>query len=311
MHPQFQDYNAMRHPAWRYERALDLLSARPEPLRPMKHDGKWVAEIWHFLQRYDTARTELQKSRLFTANPGLYYAYQLYSSPDERTRLTIEARILAGMDDESIAELYGTLPSTIAWYEMVFFNVRDRLNSRDWVQRIVLIPAILRGIEGRDEDAAWKLFGYFGGPAVLDALMFGFKPKEVSDEVWNQLGAFFAGHTQLQIEARLAAASHTVEINRYNFADLMSAHARLKDLEMRGRQEGLPASEYRKNVEAVLATLEVLVGEQPSHELQVYRYDKTVAELRAAEQHQLASGKSVAGLEGLADETFPEPNRCE
>jgi hypothetical protein len=59
---------------------------------------------------------------------------------DRKTDLPaiVKARLLAGQDDQTIARSVGTLPESIACYEQLFFNVRDRLDVEDWIVQVVL-----------------------------------------------------------------------------------------------------------------------------------------------------------------------------
>lgn len=238
MNSQYQRYNPSRLPAWRYERALELVEGGRRSRRPRRYDDAQVVLMWKFLTRFKAAKRRRLREELFNHLPALYYAYEIYAGPDELLRSNIEARLLAGMDDVRIARLSQTLPVSVYWYEQMFFHVRDRLAARDWVRRIILQPAVQQALvdPGAQHEAVSKLFGYYGGPTVLEAVLSGFLPPEVGETGWAELNRYFTRHFELQLRGRLAMASQSLEINKFNFADLMASHAKLKELEIRSGQ---------------------------------------------------------------------------
>ena len=61
------------------------------------------------------------------------------------------------------------MPSVVAWYERLFFNVVDRLDATDWIMlKAIGTKSLIEPTES-DLDVVLKLLGYFGGPLVLDA----------------------------------------------------------------------------------------------------------------------------------------------
>ena len=81
---------------------------------------------------------------------GLFYAYDLHQDNDASDiRFVVEARILARQDDATIAGKIGTLAETIAWYERLFFCVRDRLNVSDFIHRHNLASQRIRAVAER------------------------------------------------------------------------------------------------------------------------------------------------------------------
>jgi hypothetical protein len=84
-------------------------------------------------------------------------------------RSEAEARILAGQSDEEIAKRLSLSAESVFWFEAAFFQVRDRLASRDWVILKTIGPGIWVG--SPDVWSVWKAVAYFGGVAAMDSLI--------------------------------------------------------------------------------------------------------------------------------------------
>lgn len=100
----------------------------------------------NFLSRYNNRDDSKSRRELFQENPGLYYAHEIYikSADEPEYRAYIEARLLSGQSREEVADILDTIPETIDWYEAIYFNILDRLRSRDWITKQILMPAIMR-----------------------------------------------------------------------------------------------------------------------------------------------------------------------
>ncbi len=71
--------------------------------------------------------------------PEMCWALRLYEQRDyEKLRWTIEARILARQTNDEIAQSCGCMPEMIEYYEALFFNVRARLDSPDFIMTKVV-----------------------------------------------------------------------------------------------------------------------------------------------------------------------------
>ena len=144
-YPPIEDVNDLqklsphRKLNWRQLRAQELLNAPGEPNKPGRHDDKYIRKYLRFL--YEFSRTAPDDVvTLFAKFPEMLFAHEVHDG-DAWTRAIIEARILAGQDDDAIAKNFGTLAGSICSYEKVFFNVRDRLDMRDYVVSLILREA--------------------------------------------------------------------------------------------------------------------------------------------------------------------------
>lgn len=68
-----------------------------------------------------------------------------------------------------IAHVEQVEPDTIAAYEALFFNVRDRLKRRAWIYTMVL--DFDRDWTGQDVANVWAFFAYNANDVVLQALV--------------------------------------------------------------------------------------------------------------------------------------------
>lgn len=230
-----------------------------EPVaRCLTSDDKWIQRYRAFILKRN--RNSLDRQTLLSYDPALYFAYRLYEShlSDPDMALIVEARLLSGMDFESIAHGMKTVPKTVEWYSRLFFDVPDFLTHKDWIVRQVLLPSARRfltsdkpefddyspplqvSVFGLDGDLIdnvnrkskkqktickpfldWtlKLFSYFGGPLVCDMMISGFQDRQNIEDP-TKLSAYFQDQIVNQLSRRAAQASVQFDINRYNIMEL-------------------------------------------------------------------------------------------
>lgn len=338
LNADYQRYNPFRRPDWRWESVLRMVDRHPNPGRCTRRDDSWVRRARNFMLKW-RARDEHERQELFYenggANAGLFYAYQLFERAQDRPEeaMVMQARLLTPMPFKEIADACDTLPQTVEWYEALFYNVRDRLQARDWVTTQVLVPAMMRNFGLSDNahasspdgdahppwsnqviarpflDASLKMFAYFGGPVLCEFMIHGFLAGKTCRSV-EDIPRFLDEHWAVTIKARSAQAARTFSINKYNVMELFQTHARIMEIE---RSEG-SATQQRTNIERHVSALLDEVpwghGEAPAPTLEgtnVPRYDGMAAELRDDELIGLAAGEDVKGLSGLEQLNMPPP----
>jgi hypothetical protein len=163
----FLPRNPFRPPDWRWQRAGQL--AGPGA-RPRRLDDDRVRRARSFRAALGKAGGDLRDRRLARSHEDVHGAYRIHHG-EPRRRGEIEARLLAGQSDEEIAGRVGVEPQVVEAYESLFFNVRDRLESSDWIAFSVFGERLYGGFDAGDIDLAWKILAYHGGPVVLDALI--------------------------------------------------------------------------------------------------------------------------------------------
>lgn len=227
-------YDPLRSPSWRSERVEEILKDRGRlPSRMLDDEEIW--RLYRFLSALQGTRTERERREVYLSDPEIWMARRLRFDYIAGGRALIEARILAGQSDEEIAKKSGTLAGAVRLFERLYFNVRDRLDARDWILRCILGPEIdvhldeAGHVTAAQLDAVYRLLGYFGGPAAVDFIGSGLaspsRPR-VADDVpgW---AAQTLGHLLLR---RGLISAATVRINRYNALELLQASLKLMEV---------------------------------------------------------------------------------
>jgi hypothetical protein len=88
-----------------------------------------------------------------------------------RQRWEIEARLLAGQSDDEIAGRLGVEAEVVLAYEKIYFDVRDKLESTDWIRFNAIGPGLYQGFDPGDLELVWKVYAFHLGPLVLDDLI--------------------------------------------------------------------------------------------------------------------------------------------
>ncbi len=95
-----------------------------------------------------------------------------------RCRLELEARLLAGQDDEIIAQPMALAPDLVALYARLFYDVRDHLTHRDYILTRILGATLAQGPLSREQVV--RLFAHVRGPAVVDGALQVYDTPEIS-----------------------------------------------------------------------------------------------------------------------------------
>ena len=319
LYADYNLHNPFRAVRWRYERVMQLLEdadARPVPHR----DDKYVTGAFRFLREWNAVNEgsaeEIEEDRikLFPKNPGFYYAYELANHVDEDLKHVIEARILARQDNVEIAERAGVTPDTVEWYERMFFNVRDRLENRDYISKQVIGPTVGAGLPNLTTEMTAKFFGYYGGPIVLDFVVDGYDAGATVPKRPEDLQEYFDHYFATTLRRRSAAAMNVFEINRFNVMQLFEVHARLIESAQKAELGGLAKTSLEENVGALLDTIDWTVGRKRKQHLEdspLNNYMGHTAEPRANDLLQIAAGEAPSRLDDIADRKMPTPREVE
>lgn len=313
MHKDFEKFNPFRSPRWRFDRVLTLLDKKSGPgsRTSWKKDDEFIKTARVFLRNYRSAKPDTyERESLFSENPGLYYANQIFEAEDEELRGVIEARILARQTDEEIADKICTLPSAVAWYEALFFNVRDRISNKDWVVRTIIGQEMLEhGVSSRIFHTTAKMFAYFTGPLVLDLILDGFNVDGfVTDR--SEVAKYLDKHFEGGMRRRSAMSVNSFEVNKFNVMQVFETHARLMELEKTHQESGSDKSDYEKNVMLALGSISWgagTAGRQKMAGSPILAFDSSAAELRADEMLQLEAGETLDYLADVKEQVLVPP----
>ena len=151
-------------PDWRYVRAGELAAALRTRRTPLyTDDAPTLAAVDH-LKAQAGHRPAGPVDPVLAAAEAVYHA----AGP---TRWLYEAHVLARRPTGEAAERAGLAADVAAAYEALFFDVRDRLDARDWVRQWVFWSKPAAVPPPGDDGEVWRWFGYFGGPYVLDEVV--------------------------------------------------------------------------------------------------------------------------------------------
>ncbi len=192
---------------WRWRCAtrlrMGLLPAHPAWSDP------WVERVVAFQNALGDCEGIPHQPRLAELDPVLVAAHDLQLDGDLRLRWHVEALLLAGEGDDSIAGRCGIPAEVVAAYAEVCFDVRTRLERTSYV-----LHQSINVNQDRPEYAvgrAMKTLGYCGGPFVVDFLAAGAEDTgRIDDYVLVGPAAPQARHARLR---RLAVAALTLDID--------------------------------------------------------------------------------------------------
>jgi len=300
----FQRFNPRRPLTWRYDRAQELVRLGR---RAGSKDDLEVVRLRRFLATWKELPAD-ERIRLFPDRPDLWYAHDIFNSDDHSLKVTIETRLLAGQDDATIAQHLNTLPEVVSTYECVFYNVRDRLGSRDWVQRAAIYPAMVRGADDMGYEFCAKLFSYFGGPAVADELLNLCDPNDRPSDLAD-VSRYWERQLTRTLKRRSLQAAQFFEINKFNVIQLFSVVNDVRSLEHVMAQGDSNKTDLESTAIALMSEIKFVAGLSVQSSTSAHDFDGTAIELRADETQRLAGGQVPDDLKELASMRLPPPRK--
>src|SRR4051794_21690040 len=128
-------HDPLKGPSWRWQRSGYLLDHGRRPL-PSSDDALTRA-AWAFRGAQARCSDDADRERLASEYPALAEANAAHTREPLR-RAELEARLLTGADDKSIAETMGLSPAGVAAYHDVHFEVRPHLKAPVYILGVVL-----------------------------------------------------------------------------------------------------------------------------------------------------------------------------
>ena len=223
---RFHPENPLRPPHWRWGRALVLHDHRWGVRRI---DDAWIRRARRVLAALGRRAGDLGDPRVAAVGPAIVEAYRLHAGGGARRRMEVEARLLAGQDDEAIATCLGLDAGVVEAYAALFFDVRDSLGKVDWIAGCVLGARLFDGTGVGDEDLGSKLAAYNFGPFAVD-VFFGrhtansaVGPSRLAGALRRYLAAATAPVTARDAPRWLAVTARMDEIEREEAASCLAA----------------------------------------------------------------------------------------
>lgn len=205
-----------RAPSWRLIRVHELLDERQRP--DARVDDRWVREAHSVCRKLPDADTAVERRRLQKRHPHMFHAFQVYQNR-RFVRWFIEAMILANASRESIGESHALDEAVVESYEMMFFDVRDRLDARGFISSTVLAPCKSNGTMPATEEFVWKVLGFYAGEEILhDYLSHG--------RLSPELRQFLDEDTQARLLKAAWLAARILQVDEKNAKRALAMHER-------------------------------------------------------------------------------------
>lgn len=305
--------NPFRPPSWRWQRAREICDGvgLPTTRRRDEPQGfKWINRAVKFLGEFDACHTDRQKGVLAERRPAIFWAYWAWEHNAQPQKHSIEAHILARDSDFEIGYRTGMSPEYIEAYEALFFHVRDKLQHTQYVLNVVMGAAIHRGLSEREYDLLWKLYGYFLGPYVLDAM-----ESKFSSPVWcgtpEATGAAVLDDAIGTLKLKAAIAAKTVPVNQHTQLALMEQFTKFVEVERNTDSAGKAQEQILDHIQAMMSTLPFNIGgRDPQRNIKMDRgpieqYEQSAIELTYEETMRVSVRQPIANAETLRALAFP------
>jgi len=300
--------NPRRSPDWRWQRAGELAQGD----RIFKgRDDRFVRAACKFRKQLARCETDAQMLALHDACPAMFTAHAVYAATDggEEPRWELEARLLAREDFETVGAKLGLTPETIAVYEHMFFDVISRLTSPSIITHTVIGSAVQAGLAEREHDCLWKLFGYWAGPAVLDAYIFKFNAPCIADGPAG-VRAFVRDHTKEQMDMKACISIMTMPVTWQTRVEILQIWKDMLAMELQAGAAASGAEMLNENINAMLQSFQ-WQKHQPDVDGPIAgvagELEQKGVRLRAVELAMIGIGEKPRGLEHLISEVrFPD-----
>lgn len=318
--------NPFRPADWRWKRAVAIYEGDPSALpASRRRDGtdgfKWITTAIRFQREYaaaandvavvandETINADNSRALLAERRPEIFWAHWCWSS-NHPMKSAIEAQLLARSSDYTIGYRCNMHPAVIACYEALFFNVREKLQHRSYILNCVMGPAIHRGLSEREYDLLWKLYGYFLGPCIVDAL-----EGKFVNPIWcdtpTALGAAVMDDAISTLKLKAAIATKTVAVNATTQMAVMEAFTKFVEIERTTDSAGKAQEQILDHISAMMTTLPFSVGGRRSkvhtHTItQLDDFEKSAIELTYEETMRLSVGHTISHQNILQSLRFP------
>lgn len=238
----FSPNNPNRVTDWRWQ--LGQYCVEHQLRLSRRQDDAWVRKSRRFIRRLRGCHNDGDYLRLEWDQPDIYWAHRVYGSrlkSDRNLRCELEARLLARQTDDEIEGYCCLTKAAIAAFEKLFFNVRPRLEKPSYVVHVAVGDAMHDGLSATDYPELWRLFGYFGGPTLVDLMVQTFaRPYKLGVEI--DVMAFARDATRDDLVRSAMIAAKTMSINRLNQQFIVELFLKLRELEQGGDDSERDAS---------------------------------------------------------------------
>jgi hypothetical protein len=155
---------------------------------PLRQDDEATWSAWLFRKALGRCRTDADREQLAQDCPALAEAHTFFTTAEPLKRWELEARLLAGSDDRTVAGKLGLSPAAVAAYHDLYFDVRPHLNAHAYVLGVVLGGKPFGVLAPDDREAILKILGYQLGGEAVDAVLDFFADPPTLPASLNSLG---------------------------------------------------------------------------------------------------------------------------
>lgn len=306
--------NPYRPPDWRWQRALGIVDeTQPNPTR--RYDGpvgfKWIRRAVTFRRAMRASPTDELKRRVANRFPDLFWAHYAWEEDTNPTKHQLEAYLLARAENWTIGFKCGMVPSQVEAYACLFYDVREKLDHPAYILHSVIGPALQKSLSDREFSALWKVYAYYYGPHVLDALASKMvNPAWCSspDTVSNALQDDAIG--TMKMKAALAAKTVPVSFNTQ--IDLLNIFTKFIEIERTTDSAGKAQDQMLEHITAMMVNLPFAIGNRNPREGDMIvaagpmdRFDRAAVELSFEETMVVSSGQALPNADMLQQMQYP------
>lgn len=208
------------NPTWRWDYVTALVDENRSPSRD--ESERVFRNGYRYFKRFKTS-TRVDLYSLKKDYPILFAAHSLFLNPNSE-RWLIEAGLLTDLPELSLADYVAQPLAVVEMYRDMFFDVKDKLNSRGFILNRVLMPAYRRGVHEADKDLMFKTFAYcFGWDMFVEFI----DKRKMSDRAKG----FFNDVFKDQMLKLGVAATQKIEINNFNATNIMELNIKMMELD--------------------------------------------------------------------------------
>lgn len=300
----------LRTPDWRWHRA-EAVRNNEGVSATRRRDGVegfiWINRAVKFGQRFDRCNNDQDKAALAISFPDIFWAHWVWTNASP-LKHSLEARLLARQNNDEIGQRCNLSPASVAAYEAIFFNVRDKLQHTSYILNCAIGSAIHRGITEREYDLLWKLYGYFIGPYMLDAL-----ESKFSKPVWcstvDEVHAAVMDDAISTLKLKSLVAAKTVGVNQHTQLSLLEQFTKFVEVE-RNSDSRDGDQQINENISAMFVAMPLTVGERDPRGVAVTNpavqsFERSAVELTYEEIVRLSTSRPIMNESILRKLEFP------